>query len=115
MKEYIVASAVALVLGSASGLPSAKGCPKDAAVGAVGGHLAGHHGVIGAAAGCAVGSHMANKKAKSQAATPVQPTTQPAQAGPAQTLTTKTVEAARPPRIGLRHDDDGLALPSSLK
>ena len=32
--------------------------------GGVGGHMAGHHGLIGAAGGCAVGHHMAAKKAK---------------------------------------------------
>lgn len=40
----------------------AKGCLKGAAVGGVGGHFVGHHGVIGAAVGCAVGRHRANKK-----------------------------------------------------
>ena len=49
----------------------AAGCLKGAAVGGVGGHFAGHHGLIGAAAGCAVGHHMASKKQR--AATNVVP------------------------------------------
>ena len=51
-----------------SQVAEAKGCLKGAAVGGVGGHVAGGHGVLGAAAGCAVGRHMANKKAKKEAA-----------------------------------------------
>lgn len=60
--------AALLVLAAAPQLASAKGCLKGAAVGGVGGHVAGGHGVLGAAAGCAVGRHMANKKDKQQAA-----------------------------------------------
>ena len=40
----------------------AKGCLKGAAVGGVGGHVVGHHGLLGAAVGCAVGRHRANKR-----------------------------------------------------
>jgi hypothetical protein len=39
----------------------AKGCIKGALVGGAAGHLAGHHGVLGAAAGCVIGHHEANK------------------------------------------------------
>lgn len=39
----------------------AAGCLSGAAVGGVGGHLAGHHALIGAAGGCAIGHHMAKK------------------------------------------------------
>lgn len=46
----------------------AKGCLKGAAVGAVTGHVAGEHGVVGAVGGCAVGRHMANKKDKEEKA-----------------------------------------------
>ena len=53
---------VAVALTALPGLSSAKGCLKGAAVGGIGGHVAGHHGLIGAAAGCAIGHHMANKK-----------------------------------------------------
>jgi len=44
------------------------GCLSGAAVGGVGGHVAGHHALLGAAGGCAVGHHMAKKKEKQQAA-----------------------------------------------
>lgn len=64
----VAATAAALL----PGVTNAKGCLKGAAVGGIGGHVAGHHGLIGAAAGCAVGRHMANKQAK--AAPAVQPT-----------------------------------------
>ena len=48
----------------------AKGCLKGAAVGGVGGHVLGGHGLAGAAVGCAVGRHRANKKdAQAQQAT----------------------------------------------
>ena len=40
----------------------AKGCLKGAAVGGVGGHVLGGHGLAGAAVGCVVGRHRANKK-----------------------------------------------------
>lgn len=50
-----------LILGSAvpsvSTMANSKGCLNGAAVGGVGGHVAGHHGLIGAAAGCAIGHH----------------------------------------------------------
>jgi hypothetical protein len=42
----------------------AAGCLKGAAVGGLAGHVAGHHGVLGAGAGCAIGHHEANKNAK---------------------------------------------------
>ncbi len=48
----------------------ADGCIKGAAVGAVGGHLAHHHGILGAAVGCAVGHHMAKKKSGKQVTAP---------------------------------------------
>jgi outer membrane lipoprotein SlyB len=40
----------------------AKGCLRGAAVGGAAGHLAGHHGILGAAAGCVIGRHEANKR-----------------------------------------------------
>ncbi len=51
--------AAAMVLGGFTGLAQAEpgGCLKYGAVGAVGGHLAGHHAVLGAAGGCAVGMY----------------------------------------------------------
>lgn len=51
------------------------GCVSGAAVGGVAGHVAGHHGLLGAAAGCAVGHHEANVRARQQQATPSQPYT----------------------------------------
>ena len=63
-------------------LSEAKGCLKGAAVGGIGGHVAGHHALIGAAAGCAIGHHMATKKESAAAArtapTPTQPAVTPA-------------------------------------
>ena len=44
----------------------AKSCLKGAAVGGAAGHLAGHHGILGAAAGCVIGRHEANKRAQMQ-------------------------------------------------
>jgi hypothetical protein len=45
----------------------AAGCLKGAAVGGVAGHLAGHHGVLGAGAGCVIGHHEATKHANENA------------------------------------------------
>lgn len=73
MIKQIYALGLLVALAVAPQLASAKGCLKGAAVGGVGGHMAGGHGVLGAAAGCAVGRHMANKKAKQQRAE-MQPT-----------------------------------------
>ena len=64
----LVASALLVSVLAAPGLASAKGCLKGAAVGGVGAHVAGHHGLIGAAAGCAVGHHRATKKANAEKA-----------------------------------------------
>ena len=68
MKTRFCTLALFLAVAAAPQLASAKGCLKGAAVGGVGGHVAGGHGVLGAAAGCAVGRHMANKNDKQQAA-----------------------------------------------
>ena len=73
MKTRLCTIAMLLAIAAAPQLASAKGCLKGAAVGGVGGHVAGGHGVLGAAAGCAVGRHMANKKDKQQAAAQAQP------------------------------------------
>ncbi len=43
---------------------NAAGCLKGAAVGGLAGHVAGHHGVLGAGAGCAIGHHHASKRAR---------------------------------------------------
>ena len=73
MKTRLCIIAMLLGIAGAPQIASAKGCLKGAAVGGVGGHVAGGHGVIGAAAGCVVGRHMANKKDKQQAAVQAQP------------------------------------------
>ena len=70
--------AMLLAIAAAPQLASAKGCLKGAAVGGVGGHVAGGHGVLGAAAGCAVGRHMANKKEKQAAQAQPAPAATPA-------------------------------------
>jgi hypothetical protein len=67
MRSYVFALAF-IGLVSTTGMASAKGCIKGAAVGGVAGHVAGKHGVLGAAAGCAVGRHQANKKEQETAA-----------------------------------------------
>lgn len=55
-------AAVALGALAISATPAhAVGCLSGAAVGGVAGHVAGHHGFLGAAAGCAVGHHQAVK------------------------------------------------------
>jgi hypothetical protein len=69
MKTKILLSVI--VLGSALATvgvdANAKGCLKGAAVGGLGGYVAGHHAVLGAIGGCLVGRHMANKKDKEAA------------------------------------------------
>ena len=64
MKIFLRCAAVALAMGLMSAPADAKGCLKAAAVGGVAGHVAGHHGFIGAAAGCAIGHHEAKKNEK---------------------------------------------------
>lgn len=66
-KQWLaVPLAALLLLGGATGA-QAKGCIKGAAVGAVAGHFARHHAVLGAAAGCVVGHHLAKKKQREEA------------------------------------------------
>ncbi|MEG3124689.1 hypothetical protein [Sphingomonas sp. GB1N7] len=65
MKFTVIAALAAATLALA-GPADAKGCLKGAAVGGVGGHLAGHHAVLGAAAGCAIGHHRAAKAARTE-------------------------------------------------
>lgn len=78
MKTSLCTIAMLLAIAAAPQLASAKGCLKGAAVGGVGGHVAGGHGVLGAAAGCAVGRHMANKKEKQAAQAQPAPAATPA-------------------------------------
>jgi hypothetical protein len=64
--KFMIAPALALVVAVGWGAAPAEaaGCLKGAAVGGVAGHVAGHHGVLGAGAGCVIGHHEANKHAK---------------------------------------------------
>ena len=74
MKAQIALISLFAALVAVSAPASAKGCLKGAAVGGVGGHFVGHHGLIGAGIGCAVGRHRANKAdraAAAQRSTPV--------------------------------------------
>lgn len=59
--KFIMATLAAATLTLTSSPVLARGCMKGAAVGAVAGHFAHHHGMAGAAAGCAVGHHMAHR------------------------------------------------------
>ncbi len=59
---FAIFAALSLNMGSAH----AAGCLSGAAVGGVAGHLAGHHGVLGAAAGCLYGRHRANEQDRQQ-------------------------------------------------
>jgi hypothetical protein len=66
MKFMLLSTAVAfsIAAGWVTVPAHAAGCLKGAAVGGVAGHLAGHHGVLGATAGCAIGHHEAIKAAR---------------------------------------------------
>jgi hypothetical protein len=59
MKLIAYAATIAIVAGGLTGAAQAEpgGCLKYGAVGAVGGHVAGHHAVLGAAGGCALGMY----------------------------------------------------------
>jgi uncharacterized protein YcfJ len=58
MKPLILCTAIlGIALAPAA---EAKGCIKDAIVGGIAGHMAGH-GKVGAVAGCIIGHHEANK------------------------------------------------------
>ena len=62
MKSPLLAVAAALLVLGATSAANAKGCIKGAAVGGVAGHVAHHHGLIGAGIGCLVGRHHAKQK-----------------------------------------------------
>jgi outer membrane lipoprotein SlyB len=61
MKAVLLASSLALAVGSIASSAGAVGCLSGAVVGGVGAHYALHkkHTVAGAVVGCAVGHHMA--------------------------------------------------------
>jgi hypothetical protein len=76
MKAQIALVSLFAALVAVSAPANAKGCLKGAAVGGVGGHFVGHHGLIGAAAGCAVGRYRANRADKAAQVHTVPATTQ---------------------------------------
>jgi hypothetical protein len=69
MKFMLLPTALAfsIAAGWVTAPADAAGCLKGAAVGGVAGHVAGHHGVLGAGAGCVIGHHEATKHAKENA------------------------------------------------
>ena len=68
MKSFLIPAALVfgLIAGGGASPAQAAGCLKGAAVGGLAGHVAGHHGVLGAGAGCVIGHHEANKQAHQQ-------------------------------------------------
>ncbi len=62
------ASLLAATVGAGSAMAEPGGCLKYGAVGAVGGHVAHHHAVLGAAGGCAVGMYRRHEYRKQQRA-----------------------------------------------
>ncbi|HEY6578105.1 MAG TPA: hypothetical protein VIY09_02170 [Rhizomicrobium sp.] len=63
-----LAGMFAALLLATTAVPADAGCLKGAAVGAVAGHFAHHHAMLGAIAGCAVGHHLAVKAREQKAA-----------------------------------------------
>ena len=59
---------VVVTLAVAAPAANAKGCLKGAVVGGAAGHVAHHHGLLGATAGCIIGRHRAKKKEEQQQA-----------------------------------------------
>lgn len=73
MKKYLMLAAAAGLLATSITTAEAEpgGCLKYGAAGAVGGHVANHHGVLGAVGGCATGMyvrHRYRKEARAKAA-----------------------------------------------
>jgi hypothetical protein len=66
LMPLMVISLASLVFLCGSQQVEARGCIKGAAVGAVAGHVAGRHAVVGGVAGCAVGHHLAKKQQREQ-------------------------------------------------
>ena len=63
-----IAGIIAAFMIAGAAVPADAGCLKGAMVGAVAGHFAHHHAVLGAMAGCAIGHHMAVKAREQRAA-----------------------------------------------
>ncbi|MBS1102286.1 hypothetical protein JK202_04530 [Gluconobacter sp. Dm-62] len=73
MKKYLMLAAAAGLLATSITTAEAEpgGCIKYGAAGAVGGHIANHHGVLGAMGGCVTGMyvrHRYRKEARAKAA-----------------------------------------------
>lgn len=72
MKKYLMLAAAGLLATSITTAEAEPGgCLKYGAAGAVGGHVANHHGVLGAMGGCATGMyvrHRYRKEARAKAA-----------------------------------------------
>ncbi|WP_215745761.1 hypothetical protein [Gluconobacter sp. P1C6_b] len=73
MKKYLMLAAAAGLLATSITTAEAEpgGCLKYGAAGAVGGHVANHHGVLGAMGGCVTGMyvrHRYRKEARAKAA-----------------------------------------------
>jgi hypothetical protein len=84
MHKLWLTIAIAASIALLSGVSSAHGCLKGAAVGGVVGHVAGHHAVAGAAAGCVIGHHRAKvNEREAAAAQPQDNAARPAGAAPA--------------------------------
>jgi uncharacterized protein YcfJ len=66
--SYIFAVALGLAAAPVvmSSPAQAIGCLSGGAAGAVAGHYAGHHGVVGAIGGCIVGHHMHKKQMREE-------------------------------------------------
>ena len=67
MKRGMIFAVPLLVAGLAGAPAYAAGCLKGAAIGGVGGHFLGHHGLLGAGVGCLIGHHEAAKHARERA------------------------------------------------
>ena len=64
MKSFSMQAAAIFAMALLPVSANAAGCLKGAAVGGMAGHVAGHHGLLGAGAGCALGHHSASKHAR---------------------------------------------------
>ncbi|HEU0216289.1 MAG TPA: hypothetical protein VFQ90_06490 [Stellaceae bacterium] len=63
MKKAMMFVAGILALTGAAAVPPAQaGCLSGAVVGGAVGHVAGHHGLLGAGVGCAIGHHRAAER-----------------------------------------------------
>ena len=65
MKKLWILFSLCVSMGLAT-RAEADGCLSSAVAGGVVGHVAGHHGLVGAAVGCAIGHHEAQVKQKQE-------------------------------------------------